>query len=378
MKVFLLIAFCLALCGYVLALDSLKIYSIDQIGIQNGDTFEDLEGMGKAIGKKQVISILDFGQGGSGSSYEALGRIIHYLHEALGFEVLIWPIGVYEGIQMQQELKRHRVDAAAAYLYRVWRESTAMRMLLQYLGEEAQREKFENLGLGCEFHLAAKEQWASEIQGWLDNNRVEGEVGRSLEIFLAIWNKENRLKLLGKEDLNLLEQLSDQLLTEVDWKPREQQLLNNMKWFVQLERIRAFSSPESVVEGVHRFRIEKQTKNWESLKKEGLQDKKIIILGFPDWMDKEWQNRVYTIGLTAYQGKLARPGQATQTLTPVGKEYWEWHLEQYGEPYLFVDLSKSSKSKLRTRLANENAADHLNALFFMSASLPNGLRGRTY
>ncbi len=92
MKVFLLIAFCLALCGYALARVSLKIYSIDQIGIQKGDTFEDLKGIGKAIGNKQIVSLVGFGQGGSGTSYEALGRIIHYLHETLGFEVLIWPL----------------------------------------------------------------------------------------------------------------------------------------------------------------------------------------------------------------------------------------------------------------------------------------------
>lgn len=371
MKVFLLITFCLLICGYALARDSLKVYSIDQIGIQTGDTFEDLRGIGKAIRGKQIVSILDFGEGGSGTSYEALGRIVKYLHEELGFEILIWPIGMYEGLRMQQELESEDVGSAASYLYRVWRESSAMQALLEYASEKVQTDKIENLGLGCEFHLQAKEQWAKELQEWLDSNRVAEPAVRSLRILLEIWNKQKRLKLLDKKDLDLLEKLNDQILAAVNWKPIERQLLTNMKWFVQLERIRAFSPKEQVVENVHNFTVEKQAHNWEWLQKQGIEGKKVITLGFPGWLEEQYQNQVYTIGLTAYQGELARPGQTIKAISPIGEEYWEWQLQQYGEPYLFVDISKARKPKLQTRLADAPGVDHLNALFFMSASLPN-------
>ena len=73
-----------------LILASHKLNSIDP----NDTDFSDLAPIGKAIGRSRVV-LLGEQSHGDGATIAAKIRLVKYLHEKCGFDVLAWESGIY-------------------------------------------------------------------------------------------------------------------------------------------------------------------------------------------------------------------------------------------------------------------------------------------
>ena len=76
-------------CRHGLAPMSLTVRTIDAID----EDFSDLEPLADAIGSARVVQLGEPSHG-AGSCFAAKARIVKFLHQRHGFDVLIWEFGI--------------------------------------------------------------------------------------------------------------------------------------------------------------------------------------------------------------------------------------------------------------------------------------------
>ncbi|MDT9598663.1 erythromycin esterase family protein [Sphingosinicella rhizophila] len=107
-----------------------KIRSIDP-----SDTdFRDLAPLGKAIGNTRIVLLGEQGHG-DGSTFLAKTRVIEYLHQKLGFDVIAFESGIYDLYAAQKLIDAGEKPsvALAQAIFPVWPQSDEFKPLLAYM-----------------------------------------------------------------------------------------------------------------------------------------------------------------------------------------------------------------------------------------------------
>src|SRR4051794_33215908 len=74
------------------------VVTVDSISIDEAD-FRDLSPLARAIGDARVVMLGEAGHG-DGATFRAKARLVRFLHEQLGFDVLAWESGTWQCDQM--------------------------------------------------------------------------------------------------------------------------------------------------------------------------------------------------------------------------------------------------------------------------------------
>ncbi|MBS0333095.1 MAG: erythromycin esterase family protein, partial [Proteobacteria bacterium] len=99
------------------------------------EDFADLEPLAAAIGRAQVVQLGEPSHG-AGSAFSAKGRLVKFLHARLGFDVLIWESGLYD-VSLAQAAMRAGEDPVAAAgrgIFALWAQAAECRPLFEYIG----------------------------------------------------------------------------------------------------------------------------------------------------------------------------------------------------------------------------------------------------
>jgi len=148
--------------------------SVTVRSIRFDDTaFSDLAPLRDAIGSARVV-MLGEQSGFDGTTFEAKARLVRYLHEQLGFDVLVFESGLFE---MESAWRRIEAgaDASTAALASVsarWRHSAELQPLFAYLETRARSARPLRLaGISPEFTGPSEEgervSFADELEGYL-------------------------------------------------------------------------------------------------------------------------------------------------------------------------------------------------------------------
>jgi len=115
--------------------------------------FSDLEPLRKAIGTARVVQLGEPSHG-AGTAFEAKARLVEFLHERLGFDVLVWESGLYDVSLTEVGLRAGEDPRKAAQrgIFSIWSKSAEVEPLIDYVkATHATTRPIEMAGFDLQF-----------------------------------------------------------------------------------------------------------------------------------------------------------------------------------------------------------------------------------
>ena len=124
------------------------------------DDFSDLAGLKEMIADARIVQLGEQSHG-DGTCFETKIRLIKFLHQEMGFDVLAFESGLYDCRRAWQAFEDGESSQAAAAqgVFAIWTQSKQTEELWKYLGSQANSESpLELCGFDCQFTASASRE----------------------------------------------------------------------------------------------------------------------------------------------------------------------------------------------------------------------------
>jgi erythromycin esterase len=136
------------------------------------EDFSDLEPIRKAVGDSRIVWLSEPSHG-DGATFHARTRLIKFLHQKCGFDLLAFESGLYDCRKAWELLREGKMPARQAVsqgVFDIWTSSKEVQPLIEYLGRQARTPRpLEICGFDCQFSAAASGRYLpGEMTALLD------------------------------------------------------------------------------------------------------------------------------------------------------------------------------------------------------------------
>lgn len=299
---------------------NLSLHPLNSVSPNDTD-FSDLEFL-KNILKDVYIVALGEEEHGAGTSFEAKTRLVKFLHQEMGFEVLAFESGLYDCHKAWQLIEQgNNADSTAGKgVFGVWSLSKQMQPMFEYFETVKNSDSplilsgFDFQFSGSQKGFVAEEYLIKDLKALLSKYNI-GLVDNPEWIFFEN-DLQGRIDYTSEEGdlaMNYLVKIENELIN-LD-KNRELEF-----WLQWIKSTKALISDR-------KFRDKYMAENLIWLKENFYPDKKFILWGasahfmynqselrykkykdYPpmgSYLRERYGNRLYTIAATAYEGERA-------------------------------------------------------------------------
>lgn len=323
----------------------LKNNSIEVRSISPHDEdFSDLQPLKKIIGDSRIV-MLGEQTHGDGATFLAKTRLIKFLHQEMGFDVLAFESGLYDVGKAWTFLKNgeNPVQAVRRGVFGIWTNTNELRPLIDYLGEKVYTDRpLELAGFDSQFTgSASKDFYIDDLKEFLSIKGIETLSLEDTSIFKTIlqnmiessYNIGNQSPIDSISKIIFLSTLKN-IREKLELKNNTHYDKNTAFWIQNLKSLEGQAPVNWFTPGSNRKVLEKSIrdiqmgKNLIWLSREYYPNRKIIvwaatfhIIHNPNLINTRtesysyentitmghhvWQNmgdEVYTLGFTAYEG----------------------------------------------------------------------------
>ena len=394
--------------------NALPVRSIDPAD----DDFADLMPLKKMIGDARIVQLGEQSHG-DGATFYAKARLIRFLHEQMGFDVLAWESSFFDCEEMNGGMASDLppTQAAQRAIYGHWSRSGLLAPLFEYARSTLKTPRpLRQTGFDMQFWWSGAggslEAYPKRLFGLFDHldSKLASSADRKTIEELRAALREGGAYKPTKEDREknraTIERLAGALENKVADVKEDREIrffLKTLENMLALEELRAAST--------YGFRDRKMGENLVWLANEWYPGRKIVVWAasihiarnlatidtrtsessFTNWsmgqvLDEQFGSAVYTVGFTAYEGAVANPMMTVvRRLEPPAADSLETLFHAAGRPYALVDFRALPKDHwLRQPIISRpfgygqersNWTRNFDAMFFTDVMFPNTAGG---
>nr|WP_206774726.1 erythromycin esterase family protein [Bacillus cereus group sp. N8] len=376
-------------------------------------TTEDLSFLKETVQDKRIV-VLGESTHGAKEMNQSKIRMIKYLHEEMGYDVIAFETGLGEAAAVQQNFDHlTATEAMKQSLYPVW-QTEELEQLFTYMKEQKEKGKpltlagFDmNLFYNSSFRSYAKEwlqklnpevasefdtavselieldRYYSKYEGTYPYDRFKAEIQPVINKFekvrTFIQNHKSELTQVAPHaayDVNFLEKaisiridaikthldadmkvrggIPSPNLTDYSFYIRDRKMAQNFAWLTEMQ----YKNKKIIVWG-HNYHIRKQNSkmilDWTKA-----QQYNYVGPNMMDYLPQRIKDQMYTIGVFAYSGSSW--DDVNEDVIPVHNEHEEQSVEKIistvGSPHVFVNLRGESNRPETSWMFTPTAASY--------------------
>lgn len=363
------------------------------------EDFSDLEPLMGAIGSARVVQLGEPSHG-AGTAFAAKARLCKFLHQRMGFDVLVWESGLYDVSLVQEGMRGADSGTAAARrgIFTLWSQAEEVRPLFEYVkASQSTARPFEMAGYDLQVTAnGSAERFETDLRAFAGTPQSVAALPVAEEA-LAARRRLYATKFAKSSDFESLTNASEALLALIrnhrsafegahgaEITAFMELCIGNMR----IDALQRYDSARSETTPERESRRDaRNAEIFRWLLENKYRGRKLIIWahnahvmnayyepGFkiarlegraidmkPTGVHlREWLGmRLYTIGITAFEGHDGFAfATARSDVAPAPPESLEARLHALGHPYLFLNLrgARAINAPLSARIPKYDVA----------------------